>query len=104
MRQLLAASHEGGDDYLTLPSDDLVRRTIGRGAHCAVRAGAGCGHTTAAQIGFDRFVSLELAQAALRVSAGLASLGELTALLDTTHPGPAAKKKTRTVLNRLWLR
>lgn len=59
--------------------------------------------TAAAQIGFDRFVPLELAEAALRVSAGLASLGELTALQDAAHPGPAAKKKTRTVLNRLWL-
>lgn len=60
-------------------------------------------NAAAAQIGFDRFVSLELAEAALRVSAGMASLGELTALLDATHPGAAAKKKTRTVLNRLWL-
>lgn len=58
---------------------------------------------TAAQIGFDRFVPLELAEAALRVGAGLASLDELKALLDATHSGPAAKKKTRTVLNRLWL-
>ena len=60
-------------------------------------------NTTAAQIGFDRFVPLELAETALRVSAGLVGLGELTALLDATHSGPAAKKKTRTVLNRLWL-
>lgn len=55
------------------------------------------------QIGFDRFIQLEWAAAALRVRAGVSSLDELTALLDATHSGPAAKKKTRTVLNRLWL-
>lgn len=55
------------------------------------------------QIGFDRFIQLEWARAALRVRAGMASIEELTELLDASHSGPAAKKKTRTVLNRLWL-
>ena len=56
-----------------------------------------------AQIGFDRFIRLDWAAAALRVKAGVSSLDDLTDLIDATHSGPAAKKKTRTVLNRLWL-
>ncbi len=56
-----------------------------------------------AQIGFDRYIRLDLAAAALRVKAGISSLDDLTDLIDATHSGPAAKKKTRTVLNRLWL-
>lgn len=55
------------------------------------------------QIGFDRFIQLDWAAAALRVRAGVASLDDLNDLIDATHAGPAAKKKTRTVLNRLWL-
>jgi len=55
------------------------------------------------QIGFDRFIQLDWAAAALRVRAGVSSLDDLTDLIDATHSGPAAKKKTRTVLNRLWL-
>lgn len=58
---------------------------------------------TAPKIGFDRFISLEWAQRALEVRAGLAELDELDVLLDEAHSGPSAKKKTRTVLNRLWL-
>lgn len=58
---------------------------------------------TAPQIGFDRFIRLEWAKKALEVRAGLAELDELDALLDEAHSGLAAKKKTRTVLNRLWL-
>ena len=56
-----------------------------------------------AQIGFDRYIRLDLAAAALRVKAGVSSLNDLTDLIDATHSGLAAKKKTRTVLNRLWL-
>lgn len=59
--------------------------------------------STRPQIGFDRFIQLDWVAAALRVRAGMSSLDDLTELLDTTHSGPAAKKKTRTVLNRLWL-
>ena len=55
------------------------------------------------QIGFDRFIRLDWAAAALHVKAGVSSLDDLTDLIDATHSGPAAKKKTRTVLNRLWL-
>jgi hypothetical protein len=58
---------------------------------------------SAPQIGFDRFLELQLATAALRVRAGLSEMQELTDLIDATHNGAAAKKKTRTVLNRLWL-
>jgi hypothetical protein len=54
-------------------------------------------------IGFDRFIQLDWAAAALRVRAGFATLDDLTELLNTSHAGLAAKKKTRTVLNRLWL-
>lgn len=55
------------------------------------------------QIGFDRFIQLDWAAIALRVRAGMATLDDLLELLDSSHAGLAAKKKTRTVLNRLWL-
>jgi hypothetical protein len=58
---------------------------------------------TAPQIGFDRFIRLEWATKALEVRVGLAEIGELEAILDQAHSGPAARKKTKTVLNRLWL-
>lgn len=58
---------------------------------------------TRPQIGFDRFIQLDWAAAALRVRAGVSSLDDLTDLIDATHSGLAAKKKTQTVLNRLWL-
>lgn len=57
----------------------------------------------APQIGFDRFIPLEWAAAALRVRAELATLEDLNAALDAAGLGVAARKKTRTVLNRLWL-
>tara|TARA_Y100000813_G_C24112318_1_gene328414 strand:+ start:147 stop:863 length:717 start_codon:yes stop_codon:yes gene_type:complete len=60
-------------------------------------------NSTKPQIGFDRFIQLDWAATALRVRAGVSSLDDLTNLIDATHSGPAAKKKTRTVLNRLWL-
>jgi hypothetical protein len=55
------------------------------------------------QIGFDRFIQLDWAAAALRVKAGVSTIDDLIDILDSSHAGPAAKKKTRTVLNRLWL-
>jgi hypothetical protein len=58
---------------------------------------------TAAHIGFDRFIALDWAAAALRLRAGLDDLEALDALIDATHGGTEAKKKTRTVLRRLWL-
>jgi hypothetical protein len=58
---------------------------------------------TAPQIGFDRFIQLDWVAAALKVRAGVASLDELTELLETAGLSAAARKKTRTVLNRLWL-
>ena len=60
-------------------------------------------NSTKPQIGFDRFIQLDWAATVLRVRAGVSSLDDLTNLIDATHSGPAAKKKTRTVLNRLWL-
>lgn len=57
----------------------------------------------APQIGFDRFVRLDWAAAALRVRSGGADIAELDQILTEAHAGPEAKKKTRTVLNRLWL-
>jgi hypothetical protein len=57
----------------------------------------------APQIGFDRFIQLDWATAALRVRAGLSDPDQLGTLLDAAHAGAAAKKKTRTVLNWLWL-
>lgn len=58
---------------------------------------------TSPQIGFDRYIQLEWARSALRVRVGFETLEELTDLIDASHTGAAAKKKTRTVLNRLWL-
>jgi hypothetical protein len=55
------------------------------------------------QIGFDRFIPLEWAAAALRVRAELGTLEDLNAALDAAGLGVAARKKTRTLLNRLWL-
>lgn len=57
----------------------------------------------APQIGFDRFIALEWALAAMNVRAGSASLDDLNAILDGAGLTQAARKKTRTVLNRLWL-
>lgn len=56
------------------------------------------------RIGFDRFIRLEWAAAALRVRTGDATLDDLSEILDATHAGLAAKSKTLTVLNRLWLK
>lgn len=57
----------------------------------------------APQIGFDRFIRLDWAAAALRVRSGATDISELDQILTEAHTGPEAKKKTRTVLNRLWL-
>lgn len=58
---------------------------------------------TVPKIGFDRFIQLEWAVAALAIRAGVAAPGDLDALLAAAGLTLAAKKKTRTVLNRLWL-
>lgn len=60
-------------------------------------------NSSAPQIGFDRFIQLDWAAAALNIRAGVAGLDDLNALLDAAELGVEAKKKTRTVLNRLWL-
>ncbi|WP_022652883.1 hypothetical protein [Aquaspirillum serpens] len=60
-------------------------------------------NSSAPKIGFDRFIQLDWAAAALNVRAGAAGLDDLNALLDAAGLGAEAKKKTRTVLNRLWL-
>lgn len=58
---------------------------------------------SAPQIGFDRFIRLAWAQAALKVRAGKSPLEELNIVLDEAGLGAAARTKTKTVLNRLWL-
>ncbi len=60
-------------------------------------------NSSAPKIGFDRFIPLDWAAAALDIRAGLAGLDDLYALLDAAELGVEARKKTRTVLNRLWL-
>ena len=55
------------------------------------------------QIGFDRFIHLDWVNAALKVRAGQGSLEDLGAMLVATGLSLAARKKIRTVLNRLWL-
>lgn len=59
--------------------------------------------TSAPRIGFDRFISAEWATTALKVRVGTAQLDDLERLLDAAGLGAAARTKTRTVLNRLWL-
>lgn len=59
--------------------------------------------TQAPRIGFDRFIALEWLTIALKVRAGLAPPEDFEALLDAAGLGAAARTKTRTVLNRLWL-
>lgn len=60
-------------------------------------------NSSAPKIGFDRFIQLDWAATALNVRAGVAGLDDLITLLDAAKLGVEAKKKTRTVLNRLWL-
>jgi hypothetical protein len=60
-------------------------------------------NSSSPQIGFDRFIQLDWALLALRIRAGRGALDDLDEVLASSHSGPAAKKKTRTVLNRLWL-
>ena len=55
------------------------------------------------KIGFDRFIQLDWAATALHIRAGVAGLDDLNARLDSAGLGAEARKKTRTVLNRLWL-
>jgi len=59
--------------------------------------------STAPKIGFDRFIQLDWVVTALKIKAGMADIVELNALLDAVELTVAAKKKVRTVLNRLWL-
>ena len=59
--------------------------------------------STAPQIGFDRFIQLDWAAAALRVRAGTVTLDELQELIRATGLGVEAEHKTRTKLNALWL-
>jgi hypothetical protein len=58
----------------------------------------------APKIGFDRFIRLEWAATSLQVRSGLADIGHLDDILTQAHGGLKAKKNTRTVLNRLWLK
>lgn len=60
-------------------------------------------NSSAPKIGFDRFIKLDWMAAALNVRANESSLDDLNVLLDAAGLGIEAKKKTRTVLNRLWL-
>ena len=60
-------------------------------------------NSTVPQIGFDRFIRLDWVTCALKVRANLSHIDELNALLDAAGLGVAARTKTRTVLNRLWL-
>jgi hypothetical protein len=55
------------------------------------------------QIGFDRFIHLEWAAAALSIRAGLVDPVRLNALIDPARLGLKASKNNRTVINQLWL-
>ncbi|WP_287985799.1 hypothetical protein [Diaphorobacter sp.] len=58
---------------------------------------------SAPRIGFDRFLALDWVSAAMRVRAGVGSREELVQQLDEAGLTLAARKKTLTLLNRLWL-
>lgn len=60
-------------------------------------------NSAAPKIGFDRFIKGDWATMAVKVRAGQAEPGDVTALLESEGLSAAAIKKTRTVLNRLWL-
>jgi hypothetical protein len=57
----------------------------------------------APRIGFDRFIDIDWLRTTLRIRTGEASLDDLKDVLDKAGLGVAARKKTQTVLNRLWL-
>lgn len=59
--------------------------------------------SSAPQIGFDRFIQLDWAAAALSIRAGLADTDHLNVLFDAGGLGLKARKNTRTVINQLWL-
>jgi hypothetical protein len=58
---------------------------------------------SAPRIGFDRYLALGWVSAAMRLRAGVGSREELIQLLDEAGLTLAARKKTLTLLNRLWL-
>ncbi len=60
-------------------------------------------NSKAPQIGFDRFIQLEWVTFALKYRAGFSDMDEFNQILDAAGLGVAARKKTQTVLNRLWL-
>lgn len=58
---------------------------------------------SAPRIGFDRFIALDWATAAMRVRAGSVPREDLNVILDGAGMTLSARKKTVTLLNRLWL-
>ena len=60
-------------------------------------------NSSAPRIGFDRFIQLDWAATALNIRAGTSRLDDLNALLAEAGLSLEARKKIRTVLNRLWL-
>lgn len=60
-------------------------------------------NAVAPKIGFDRFIKGDWATMALKARLGQADPGDVMALLEAEGLSVAARKKTRTVLNRLWL-
>jgi len=59
--------------------------------------------SSAPQIGFDRFIHIDWAAAALSIRSGLANPDHLDALFADEGLGLKAIKNTRTVINQLWL-
>lgn len=60
-------------------------------------------NSAAPKIGFDRFIKGDWATMAVKVRAGQAEPRDVIALLESEGLSVAAIKKTKTVLNRLWL-
>ena len=59
--------------------------------------------TSAPQIGFDRFIQLDLIAAVIKVRAGTSSADALSEMLEASVLGKESRAKTRTKLNALGL-
>lgn len=60
-------------------------------------------NSSSPKIGFDRFIKLEWAATALQVRADISTQDDLREMMESSIVGNEARRKTLTVLKRLWL-